>query len=169
MNEIVATENPSMNQTRASDQKHCFSCGLLIHNSANSCPKCGAQQTLATTLVVQTTPSKSHAELPAANQVFCRGCGNVIHESATNCPRCGATQKTSGNVDGYSNEKSRVAAVVFAFLLGGIGGHKFYLGQVGMGFLYLIFFWTFIPAIIAFIEALVLLTMTDNEFARKYN
>ncbi|EFL92339.1 TM2 domain-containing hypothetical protein [Candidatus Regiella insecticola LSR1] len=38
------------------------------------------------------------------------------------------------------------------FFFGGIGAHKFYLGKIGQGFLYLLFFWTLIPAIIAFIE-----------------
>mgnify|MGYP003458009378 CR=1 FL=1 len=48
--------------------------------------------------------------------------------------------------------KSKVAAGILAMFLGGIGVHKFYLGQVGMGILYLCFCWTGIPAFVAFIE-----------------
>nr|WP_257719828.1 TM2 domain-containing protein [Psychrobacter urativorans] len=61
-----------------------------------------------------------------------------------------------------------MTAALLAFFLGGFGAHKFYLGKVGMGILYLIFFWTFIPAIIAFIEFIILLVMSDDEFNRKY-
>jgi TM2 domain-containing membrane protein YozV len=67
-----------------------------------------------------------------------------------------------------SNGKSRIAAALFAFFLGGFGGHKFYLGQVGLGVLYLVFFWTFIPALIAFIEFILFLTMSDEAFNQKY-
>ena len=37
------------------------------------------------------------------------------------------------------SDKNRVAAGVLAILLGGIGAHKFYLGQSGQGILYLLF------------------------------
>jgi len=64
--------------------------------------------------------------------------------------------------------KSRVTAGVLALLLGFLGVHKFYLGQIGLGVLYLIFAWTFIPALIAFIEGILYLVMSDEEFARKH-
>jgi len=64
--------------------------------------------------------------------------------------------------------KSRVTAAILAFLLGGLGFHKFYLGQTGMGLLYLVFCWTFIPAIIGFIEGIIYLTSSDATFKRKY-
>ncbi|UZJ74876.1 TM2 domain-containing protein [Salmonella enterica] len=59
-------------------------------------------------------------------------------------------------------------AALLAFFLGGLGAHKFYLGKVGQGFLYLIFCWTFIPAIVAFIEFFIYLCTSDEDFARKY-
>ncbi|MBI1801662.1 MAG: TM2 domain-containing protein [Chloroflexi bacterium] len=65
--------------------------------------------------------------------------------------------------------RNRVAAALFALFLGGLGIHKFYLGQVTQGVIYLLFCWTFIPAIIAFIEGIVYLTMTDEAFAAKYH
>jgi len=64
---------------------------------------------------------------------------------------------------------SRTTAILLAFFLGGVGGHKFYLGQVGLGILYLFFFWTFIPALVAFIELIVLLTQSDEKFDKQYN
>lgn len=65
--------------------------------------------------------------------------------------------------------KNRVAAALLAFFLGGFGVHKFYLGQVGLGILYLLFFWTLIPALIAFIEFIILLCMSDDAFNQRYN
>ena len=57
---------------------------------------------------------------------------------------------------------------MFALLLGGFGIHKFYLGRVGQGILYLIFCWTFIPALVGFIEGIIYLTMSDEDFEKKY-
>jgi TM2 domain-containing membrane protein YozV len=93
---------------------------------------------------------------------YCSGCGKPLHKTARACPNCGATQPGLGT-------KSKVAAALLAFFLGGIGIHKFYLGQVGWGFLYLIFCWTFIPAIAAFVEFIIYLTMSDEAFAAKYH
>jgi len=57
----------------------------------------------------------------------------------------------------YNNvKKNGVAAVLLALFLGGIGGHKFYMGQAGWGVLYLLFCWTMIPAAVAFVEAFLL-------------
>lgn len=65
--------------------------------------------------------------------------------------------------------KSKSTATVLAFFLGGFGVHKFYLGRVGWGVVYLLFFWTFIPAFIAFIEFIVYLAMSEETFNNKYN
>jgi len=65
--------------------------------------------------------------------------------------------------------KNKVAAGVLAILLGGLGIHKFYLGKLGQGILYLIFSWTGIPSIIGLIEGILYLIQTDEEFNAKYN
>lgn len=98
------------------------------------------------------------------DEKFCSSCGAVIKEKAEICPKCGVRQHYATN-----KGKSRIAAALLAFFLGGIGVHKFYLGQIGLGFLYLIFCWTFIPSIIAFIEFIILLCMSDETFDEKYN
>jgi TM2 domain-containing membrane protein YozV len=101
---------------------------------------------------------------------FCKDCGQVINERAEICPHCGVRQMPSPVSLGAvaPNGRSRLAAALFAFFLGGFGAHKFYLGQTGMGILYLLFFWTIIPAIVTFIEFIILLTMSDEAFASKY-
>jgi TM2 domain-containing membrane protein YozV len=48
--------------------------------------------------------------------------------------------------------KDEVVGLLFALLLGSFGIHHFYLRRDGLGVLYLIFFWTGIPALLGFIE-----------------
>ncbi|WP_264537294.1 TM2 domain-containing protein [Flavobacterium sp. N1736] len=65
--------------------------------------------------------------------------------------------------------KSKTTAAFLTFFLGGIGIHKFYLGQSIQGIFYLLFCWTFIPAILAFFQFFGLLFMSDHAFNVKYN
>ena len=67
------------------------------------------------------------------------------------------------------HSRTKSSAALWALFLGGLGGHKFYLGQSGQGVLYLLFFWTFIPALVAVLEIIVYLTMSDHDFDQKYN
>jgi len=106
------------------------------------------------------------------NDKYCTECGSIINAKAEICPKCGVRQMYShGSIDlarTAPNGKSRIAAALLAFFLGGIGVHKFYLGQIGFGILYLLFCWTFIPAIIAIIEFIFLIVMSDEKFNLKY-
>lgn len=105
----------------------------------------------------------------SSNEKFCNECGEAINQKAEICPKCGVRQFATPNVlNSAPNGKNKIAAALLAFFLGGFGIHKFYLGQVGLGILYLLFCWTFIPAIIAFIEFILLLTMSDETFNMKY-
>ncbi len=90
--------------------------------------------------------------------VICAECGKEVSAVAQRCPNCGYT---SGTYTG----KSKGLAIVLALFLGGLGIHKFYLGKTGLGFLYLIFCWTFIPAILGVIDAIVLATKSEREFS----
>jgi TM2 domain-containing membrane protein YozV len=104
-----------------------------------------------------------------ANEKFCFECGSAINAKAEICPRCGVRQHAPPSyIGGSTGGKNRIAAALFALLLGGVGIHKFYLGLVGQGILYLLFCWTFIPAVIGFIEGIVYLTQSDASFEEKY-
>lgn len=100
-----------------------------------------------------------------AGQKFCTTCGKQIHEKAEICPHCGVRQPGMPIAKG----KDKTTAGLLGIFLGGIGVHKFYLSQNGMGILYLVFSWTLIPAVVGFIEGVIYLTMNDEDFARKYN
>lgn len=106
----------------------------------------------------------------AADEKFCSECGAIIKAKAEICPKCGVRQSAPPNslAAVAPNGKSKLAAALFALLLGGIGIHKFYLGSVGWGIVYLLFCWTFIPAIIGFIEGILLLVMSESDFNKKY-
>lgn len=65
--------------------------------------------------------------------------------------------------------KSKSVAAILAIFVGGLGIHKFYLGKILPGIIYLVLCWTCIPAIIAFIEGIIFITMSESEFNRKYN
>lgn len=112
----------------------------------------------------------TYTNLRATGEKFCTDCGSIINARAEICPRCGVRQMAPPGAFGPVNAsgKSRVAAAVFAFLLGGLGIHKFYLGRIWQGVFYILFCWTLIPSLIAFVEGIIYLTMSDEAFAQKY-
>lgn len=65
--------------------------------------------------------------------------------------------------------KDKNAAGILALFLGWLGFHRFYLGQTGLGVVYLIFCWFPLIWLIAFIDAIVLFSMDQQRFDEKYN
>lgn len=65
--------------------------------------------------------------------------------------------------------KDKNVAAILALFMGGVGVHKFYLGRIGAGVLYLLFSLTFIPALLGLIDFFVLALMDKDEFDRRYN
>lgn len=96
---------------------------------------------------------------------YCVNCGASIDARAEICPGCGVRQPSLRRPGKISR---RVAAAIFAIFLGSFGVHRFYLGQVGWGILYVLFCWTLIPAIAGLIEGILYLTMSEEEFEAKY-
>jgi TM2 domain-containing membrane protein YozV/ribosomal protein S27E len=110
---------------------------------------------------------------------FCHYCGGVIASLAEICPKCGVRQPDVAYPNRSRNDTGpqRIAACLFAILLGPLGAHKFYLGQTAMGVLYLLvsvlgfplfFLGPIVISIISLIEGLMYLSCSDEEFARKY-
>lgn len=65
--------------------------------------------------------------------------------------------------------KNKIVAGLLGLFIGSLGIHKFYLGQSGMGILYILFCWTGIPGLIGFIEGIIYMCTSDEDFDRKYN
>jgi hypothetical protein len=91
---------------------------------------------------------------------YCNECGREISPRAEICPGCGVRQSYPG--------PNRVVAALLAIFLGSLGAHKFYLGRIGLGILYLLLCWTFLPGFIGLIEGFLYLTMTEDAFRSKY-
>jgi len=78
--------------------------------------------------------------------------------------------------------KDKTTAGVLALLLGGLGVHHFYLGNIGLGIMYFIIwffgfitafvvvglFFVWIPGMLAFIEAIIFFTKPEAQFQRNY-
>jgi TM2 domain-containing membrane protein YozV len=125
---------------------------------------------------------------PDQNEKYCRKCGEIIDDEAEICPECGVRQENNRsqrevnvNVENKNqsvqqqnggqplgSNKSKTLAGILGIFLGSFGIHKFYLGQPGRGFLFLIFFWTYIPGIIGLIQGISYLLMSEQKFARKF-
>lgn len=120
----------------------------------NLCPQCGAPVD--------------------ANTAKCEYCGAAIPQAAPQQNNQQPVQQTVYVQQPVNPEranwpvKSKIVAGILALLLGGIGVHKFYLGQTGKGVLYILFCWTCIPALIAFIEGIMILCSNDENFQVKY-
>jgi TM2 domain-containing membrane protein YozV/type II secretory pathway pseudopilin PulG len=91
---------------------------------------------------------------------YCSSCAAVIDAAAESCPQCGARLAQT--------RKSKIATALLAFFLGGIGAHRFYLGHWKRALLYVLFCWTFIPGLVALVEFIVFLVMSEERFAAKY-
>ena len=98
------------------------------------------------------------------NEKFCVECAAAINEKAEICPECGVRQPDAQS----GSDDERLIAALLAIFLGGIGAHKFYLGQTKLGALYLCFFWTAIPALIGVVEGVIYLSKSDEEFRQQY-
>lgn len=65
-------------------------------------------------------------------------------------------------------EKSHTVAGLLAIFLGGVGAHKFYLGNILLGILFLIFCWTGVPIIVGIVEGILYLDCPQNQFMQRY-
>ena len=118
------------------------------------------------------------AEQISSRAKKCRYCGEVLDVTLRRAEEALRASERGGNVymnaavaaapAYYRPAKSRGAAILLALLLGGLGAHKFYLGRMGWGILYLIFCWTFIPAVIALVEAIIYALSDEENFHAKY-
>ena len=126
----------------------------------------------------ETAPLPATLDAPEGTRINCPICDEDISARARKCRHCGETldpalrhkemMRQGGGAVPYTRTKSKVAAGILGILLGWVGVHKYYLGRVGQGILYTLFFWTGIPALLGLIEGIIYLTMDDERFWQKY-
>jgi RNA polymerase subunit RPABC4/transcription elongation factor Spt4 len=143
----------------------CPNCASINADDATFCTNCG------TPFNAGQMPSTGGIQV---EQKICVNCHRPINVTFSTCPFCGVVQPAPMNTayvgaPVYSGTHNKVTAGLLGILLGTFGVHKFYLGQTGSGIVYILFCWTGIPSIIGFIEGIVYLTMSDQDFANKYH
>lgn len=115
--ETPVTEQAAVKQPVSATRptKFCSHCGKSIDAQAVICPLCGCQ-------VEQMTAATPNI---------------VINNANTNTNTNTQVQKqAAAPVVVMGRPKSKWVAVLLCLFLGGLGGHKFYEGKVGMGILY---------------------------------
>ena len=107
--------------------------------------------------------------------IKCPECGNMVSENAVTCPKCGLSLKSTRPIrpnyvmnNRPVSSKSKTTAGLLALFLGGLGVHYFYCGKPLPGVVFLLLCWTWIPAIIALVQAIMMFTMTEEQFYHKY-
>lgn len=99
-----------------------------------------------------------HKVTKAVETVGDKGINIKIENANTNNP--GNVAYVSGKV------VDKVIYLVLAFFLGWIGVHKFYAGKIGVGIMFVIFWWTGIPALISFIEFIVAIFKKPDAYGK---
>jgi TM2 domain-containing membrane protein YozV len=103
-------------------------------------------------------PVAAPTDLVRPQLIACPDCGKRISINAHSCTNCGRS----------FFRPNRNVAIALAWILGGIGAHKFYLRKPGEGIAAVLFCWSFIPTIFAIVEGFQYVSMDDESFTRKF-
>ncbi len=136
---------------------YCKNCGKPVDEKAVGCPGCGAA--------------------PMTGEKFCHNCGSATEPIQVMCVKCGVDLRKKPAAAAGS-QKNKVTAGILGIILGSLGIHKFYLGYSKEGIIMLLVTVLLaIPTIglgpaamglIGFIEGILYLTKTDEDFAQTY-
>ena len=132
----------------------CPQCGAPIDPGATECKFCGEKLAVQQAAQQVQQPQAVYVQQPQPQVVVQQAAPQQVYMTGIN-PAWPV--------------KSKVAAGILAIFLGGIGVHKFYMGKIGMGILYLLFCWTGIPACVGLIEGIIYLCSNDENFQLKHH
>jgi len=132
----------------------CRNCGKEVDEKAVVCTSCGVP--------------------PNTEKKFCNNCGVKTEENQAMCVKCGVAFSASLSGSSSTGEKSKTIAGILGIFTGAIGGHKFYLGYIKEGVILLVItlisfgLLAFVTAIIGFIEGIMYITKSDEDFKSLY-
>ncbi len=138
----------------------CGGCGQWIPQGSTQCQFCGATlqpSGFGSSSVAYTNPTVQDNRAPV-QQVFINTTPGGM--APVSPPQYALTP--------YRTKKDKTSAGILALLLGGFGAHHFYLGNTTAGILSILFFWTYIPALVGMIQGIMYLCMGEEEFQRRY-
>ena len=108
----------------------CPTCGERVELGVKFCPHCGV--TLPKT-AVELQQAKTQAAATAQPTANAQQPQIIINNTNTNTN----TAKGAG-IEAITSPKSRWVALALCFFLGGLGVHRFYVGKIGTGILFLL-------------------------------
>ena len=120
-----------------------------------------------------TAPSPPEPAARPMPEASWRGPGSHYELGAPMGYEHGYGQPGYGYGAAVSTPKNRITAALLAWFLGAFGAHKFYLGHTGLGIAWIFITCTIIGAIfwtwpVSFIEFIIYLTKSDEDFDRIY-
>lgn len=109
----------------------CPSCGAEVSNMAAACPKCGAP--------INSTNHQSNED--RVNMFLATHSSKLPAASIPQIRQMLLAKPEKINVAMAVDYKDPMIAFVLCFLLGGLGIHRFFIGDTGIGVAQLVLFW----------------------------
>jgi len=185
------------------DEMYCYSCGAIIKKLAELCVHCGVRvgpPVSAGESVFTKQPGGVAGDAysdegsdragnsteengvedggPGLDEMYCYSCRAIIKKLAELCVHCGVrvnpTLLIAPPIE-FSG-KSRATAGILGILLGGLGVHRFYLGNIGVGIVQIIvtLITIGVGSLWGFIEGIIIISGAawrdaDGKPLRRYN
>ena len=119
----------------------CKQCGSQIDDGTVVCPSCGCNQQATEQFAQQNTqvPPQNQAYAQPQQQQYAQQPNMVVPNIVVNVDNSNSNTAIASNGGvGAVSTKSKTVALLLAIFFGWIGAHKFYVGKIGMGILYLL-------------------------------